>query len=39
MELAAIGHFRERRDVEWLVQMFEYVFLQPLEDARVQRTV
>jgi hypothetical protein len=39
MELTAIGHFRERRDIKGFVQMFEDEILQPLENVRVQRTV
>ena len=39
MELAAIGHFRKRRDVKRFVQMFEDELLQPLENVRGQRAV
>ena len=39
MELAAVRHFRKRRDVKWFVQMFEDEILQPLENVDGQRTV
>ncbi len=39
MELAAMGHFRKRRDVERFVEMFEDVCLQPPENVRGQGAV
>ena len=39
MELAAVRHFRKRRDVKWFVQMFENEILQPLENVEGQRAV
>src|SRR5262245_54633752 len=39
MELAAVRHFRKRRDIKRLVQMFEDELLQPLENVGAQRAV
>src|SRR5215475_10370526 len=39
MELAAVRHSRERRDVKRLVQMFKDELLQPIENVRGQRSV
>src|ERR1700757_1544079 len=39
MELAAVRHFRKRRDIERFVQMLEDELFQPLEDVRGQQAV
>src|SRR5215471_13129483 len=39
MELAAVRHFRKRRDVKRFVQMFEDELLQPIENVRGQWSV
>ena len=39
MKLTAVRHFRKRRDVEGVVEMFEDELLQPLEDVGGQQAI